>query len=174
MTAWEVIRQAPARIPRPTRPRLRLLKRPARRMGAVPFAVFVLLLLVAGLVGLLTLSIHIQDQAFALRSRQQQASELLSRVSDLEAQLSAARSPANLASRATELGMVPNVSTAYIDLRTGKIVGEPRPVYTNEIQGLRIPPTSLLLVPGEQEVKSMILPWLAMPNAPAKEKSDGP
>ncbi len=166
MTAWEVIRQTPARLSRPDRPRLKLLSRPPKRMGTVPFSVLVLVLLVAGLVGLLALSIHVQDQAFALKSRQQQAQELSSRVSDLEAQLNQARSPANLASRAAELGMIPNSSAAYIDLRSGKLLGDPRPAYANEIPGLKVPPTSLLVMPGEQEVKSMILPWLALPNEP--------
>ncbi len=166
MTAWEAIRQAPARLPRLERPRLRLLNRPPKRMGTVPFYVMVLALLVAGLVGLLALSIHVQDQAFALKSRQQQAQELSSRVSDLETQLNEARSPKNLASRAAELGMIPNASAAYIDLRSGKILGEPRPAYANEIPGLKVPPTSLLVMPGEQEVKSMILPWLTLPNEP--------
>ncbi len=174
MSARQALQHREASRPKQTaRPKLRLLVRPNRRMGTVPFAVLALILLVGGLVGLLALTTFVQNQAFELRGLQRRATELSYRVSDLESQVSKANAPAQVAARAAELGMVPNTSAAYIDLVSGKILGEPRPAQFGEVPGLRVSPSSLLLVPGEQKVKSTILPWLDFDVSPKTEVKDG-
>lgn len=166
MTPSEALRQTQSHPSQPVRPRLRLLKRPTRRMGTIPFAVFVFGLLVGGLVGLLALTTYVENQAYELRGLQRRATELSYRVSDLETQVSRASSPAQVAARAAELGMVPNTSAAFIDLVSGKILGEPHPANPYEVPGLRVVPSSLLVVPGEQTVKSTVLPWVDLKALP--------
>ena len=57
MTAWEALIQAPKRLGAAAeRPRLRGLASPARRLATVPFAALVVVLLAAGMVGMLLLT----------------------------------------------------------------------------------------------------------------------
>lgn len=139
MTAWEAIKETPRRIGQAasSRPQLRSVPRPRREpMGPIAFAMLVIGILVAGMVGLLMLNTMLQNQAFEVRSAQRQARELGYRVSDLESQVTRANSPANLGRRAGELGMVPNPNAVFIDLRTGQITGKPTRVTGGEIPSL--------------------------------------
>ncbi len=153
MTAWEALIQAPKRLGAAAeRPRLRGLASPARRLATVPFAALVVVLLAAGMVGMLLLTTQLQTQAFAVRTAQRQAAELAYRVSDLEAQVTQAKAPIALARRATELGMVPNPNGVFIDLASGTVVGKAAAVRGDEIPSLRVLPPAPVVTPAPDAV----------------------
>ncbi len=141
MTAWETIVHAPRRLGEAAaqaRPRLRGVASPPRRIGSVPFAVTLVSVVIAGMVGLLALTTALQSQAFEVRAAQRTANELGYRASDLTSRVNQASSPAELGRRATQLGMVPNPNAVFIDVRTGTITGDPTPVRGDEIPSLRV------------------------------------
>lgn len=138
MTAWQTLREAPRRLSdaaEQVRPLLRIVPS-GRPRSNVPFALLMVLLLGAGTVGQLLLITTLQDQAFEMRAAKTRAAELGYAVSDLEAQVYRAQAPAALAERATSLGMVPNPYGVFVDLATGEIVGEAKPVRGDELPGL--------------------------------------
>lgn len=150
MSASEAIREAPRRRGEATgqaRPQLRRVPSPQRRVATAPFAVMMVLLLVGGMVGLLALITSVQNQAFEVRETQRTANELGYKVSDLEARTTRAKAPAELARRATALGMVPNPHGVFIDLGTGRVVGEAKPVTGNEIPSLKVVPPAAAVPP---------------------------
>lgn len=141
MTAWEVIKQAPRKLGEAaTRPQLVGIDSPQRRMSSLLFGIVMVMILVAGLVGVLVLSTALQTREFELRAAQRTADELGFRVSDLESQVNRAKAPLALGRRATDLGMVPNPHSVFIDLGSGQIKGEPVAATGNEIPSLRISP----------------------------------
>lgn len=165
MSPLEALRAAPRRLQElaseaSARPRLRRIDSPARRMPGVPFALLVVALVVVGMVGLLVLNTTLQDQGFVVRRAQREAAELAYRVSDLETQVHRAASPAEIAGRATELGMVPNPNGVFIDLATGRVVGQAKPATGQEVPSLRVarpaPPVDPSAV---QKVVTRVLPW---------------
>lgn len=98
------------------RPGLRLL--PGGRTGAprAPFVVLVLLILGAGLVGLLLLNTNLQQSSFELRDLNQETRLLRDRHAELSRLVAQQASPEELARRADELGMVPAEERLYVVL----------------------------------------------------------
>jgi uncharacterized protein HemX len=98
------------------RPGLRLL--PGGRTGAprAPFVVLVLLVLGAGLVGLLLLNTNLQQSSFELRDLEQETRLLRDRHAELTRQVAQLAAPDELASRAGALGMVPAQERQYMVL----------------------------------------------------------
>ena len=98
------------------RPGLRLL--PGGRTGAprAPFVVLVLLVLGAGLVGLLLLNTNLQQSSFELRDLEQETRLLRDRHAELTRQVAQLAAPEELASRADALGMVPAQERQYMVL----------------------------------------------------------
>jgi len=96
------------------RPGLRLL--PGGRTGAprAPFVVLVLLVLGAGLVGLLLLNTNLQQSSFELRDLEQDTRLLRDRHAELTRQVAELAAPEELASRADALGMVPAQERQYL------------------------------------------------------------
>lgn len=139
MTAWQTLRDAPKRLSDAAadqvRPLLRIVPS-GRPRSNVPFALLMVLLLGIGTVGQLLLITTLQNQAFEMKSAKARAAELGYIVSDLEAQVYRAQAPAVLAERATSLGMAPNPYGVFIDLSTGEVVGEAKPVRGDELPGL--------------------------------------
>lgn len=168
MTAWEVLRDAPRRwgVPRPTRPRLTSIPLPERRLSTAPFAALMVAFFVAGVVGLLLLITEVQTTSFAVREEQRKAAELGYALSDLEARVYRAQSPEELARRATGLGMVPNPHGVFVDLSTGRIVGEATPVRGDEMPGL------LVRAPAEAEAVGEQPAAAPEQGPPAPEASD--
>lgn len=97
----------------------------------------VALVLALGMVGMLVLTTALQDQAFAVQSRQHQANVLASQVSQLQAEVADARSVKSLAIAAAKLGMRPNPYAVPLRLSDGKVLGTARAVYGNEVPGVR-------------------------------------
>lgn len=141
---------ARARTPRPgtPQPRLNVVPRPAPKAARAPFVALMVVLVGAGLVGLLVLNTAMQNRAFALKDLQQQVAELGARQAALQLQVDRRASPQRLAREAGALGMVPNSSPVFLRLRDGKVIGEAVPaVAGTNLPGIEPPgPTPLEIV----------------------------
>ncbi|MDO5635576.1 MAG: hypothetical protein Q4G34_12030, partial [Micrococcus sp.] len=173
MTAWETLREGPKRwseAATQTRPRLRAITSPPRRVSSLGFASVVVGLLVASMIGMLTLTTVLQNQEFELRAAQRAASELGYRASDLSAQVNRAKAPAVLGERASHLGMVPNPYPAFIHLADGSITGVPRPVSGKEMPYL----TGLAPEPPPAPPAIPVLPPPPVEEAPVEDPAAEP
>ncbi|HET6152484.1 MAG TPA: hypothetical protein VFE15_05975 [Marmoricola sp.] len=105
--------------------RARLALVPSRTVNAprAPFAVLVLVVLAAGVVGLLMFNTHMQQSSFYATRLQQRADALDARREALELKLDQLRDPQNLAAAGHKLGMVVPANPAMVNLETGKILG---------------------------------------------------
>lgn len=121
----------------PAGPRLRPVPPPRRHMRTVGFVAIVATVLGLGMVGVLLLTTVLQDQAFGVQARQQQATALANELSDLESQVTEARSVHHLAVTARKLGMRPNPVPAQLRLSDGKVTGEPTRVGGGEVPSVR-------------------------------------
>ncbi len=121
----------------PAGPRLRPVPPPRRQMRTVGFVAVVVAVLGLGMVGVLLLTTVLQDQAFVVQARQQEATALANELSDLESQVTEARSVHHLAVSARKLGMRPNPSPALLRLPDGKVTGEPTRVGGGEVPSVR-------------------------------------
>lgn len=117
--------RAKSRLPALTlpQPRLTVVPRPARAAARLPFVALVVGLLGAGLIGLLLLNTGMERGAFKVTALRAQVAALDIRQQALQLQVAALQDPQAVAERAQRLGMVPNVSPAFLDLRTGKVLG---------------------------------------------------
>ncbi|WP_052462623.1 hypothetical protein [Nigerium massiliense] len=169
MSAWELT-ETPSRPSKgPDGPKLRRVANPdPGSISRLPFVGFMILLLALGMAGLLLLNTHLQDQAIEMRRSQAAATALADRLSDLEAQVNRAEAPSQVAGRATELGMVPNPHAVYVDLATGKIVGDPIAASGDEIPSLKVQSSSAAVAPQPTiQIKSAVQPWFDLRNLPA-------
>ena len=118
-----------------TTPRLRVVTGAPPRRGDAAFAIFCATLLAAGLVGLLLLNTTLAQGSFTLHQLQATSDELNDTQDALTQSLAASKSPANIASKAVSMGMVPAQSAAFLRLSDGKVIGvakpaEPGPAFT--------------------------------------------
>lgn len=160
-------RRPAAVAPASPRPRLRSIRGQKRSsISGLGFAAFVVFLLGGGMVGLLALNVQIQTTQLALNDAQSRSTALSLRVSDRQAQVYAKAGPGQLAAAASALGMVPDPNLVYIDLRTGKVIGDARPVTGNEIPALQVrPATSSARPVATVRVKSAVQPWFDLAKA---------
>lgn len=117
MSSAAARRDRPAVAPaRAARPGLRVL--PGGRSSAprAPFVVLVLLVLGAGLVGLLLLNTNLQQSSFELRDLEQETRLLRDRHAQLSQLVAQQAAPEELARRADALGMVPADERQYLVL----------------------------------------------------------
>ena len=98
-------RKPSARPGESTRPSLRPLATPGRRMARLPFLVVLIAAFGLGMAGLLLLNTTLQNQEFEARRLNSQASQLTYVQDDLESQLQTVSSPGSLAQKAYEQGM---------------------------------------------------------------------
>ncbi|MFC5264153.1 hypothetical protein ACFPJ1_18750 [Kribbella qitaiheensis] len=106
-------------------PKLRVVYGAPFRPPRMPFVIFVLSLLAAGLVGLLLLNTELQRGTFQVTSLNQQADHLRDQQEQLERQVRTLESPQNLADRALKMGMVPNPNPVFLRLSDGQVLGVP-------------------------------------------------
>lgn len=106
---------------------LRLVAPVRVRTPRAPFVVVVLVVLGAGLVGLILISTVLQGQAFEIARLQGQAQELQIQQQALERDVERLQAPAGLAERAMRLGMVPNANPVFLDPAAGEVVGKAVP-----------------------------------------------
>jgi hypothetical protein len=110
--------------------RARLTVVPPRRAigrtqaARTPFAVLVIAMLVAGVVGLLMFNTNMQQASFTATALQQRVDAATAKEQALNMELDALRNPQRLASAAKDLGMVPPSQPAFISL-DGSILGVP-------------------------------------------------
>lgn len=122
----------------PARPagRLRPLASPPRRMARLPFLTILVAVFGLGMAGLLLLNTTLQNQAFAARTLNRQATELTYVQADLEVRLDAAAAPASLAQKASALGLRANPYPAFLVVPSGKVIGHPKVVRGHEMPSL--------------------------------------
>jgi hypothetical protein len=106
----------------------------------VPFLVVVSMLAVGGVVGLLLFNTSMQQASFAATDLQRQADVLEARQQSLQMQLDHLRDPQSIALKAQRMGMVLPTSPAVLDLRTGKVLGDPAPATRLDPLHLLAPP----------------------------------
>jgi hypothetical protein len=158
-----------ARAAATRRPSLALV--PARRTAPVgalrrtPFVVLVVGLLGAGLLGLLALHTALAQDAFELHTLKEDSRTLADREQLLQREVEALRAPEALATRATELGMVPAGPPAFLRLSDGAVLGATDP--TAPLGGVTTP--SSATAPGEQPAAGAETP--APTPAPAPDLS---
>lgn len=114
----------------PTRPALRVVTTPPRQAGRAPFVVLCSLLMSLGLMALLALNLSLASGSYALHDITARAEVLRAEQSELEEQVALQQTPARLAARATELGMVASGTPAYLRLTDGAIIGTATPAPT--------------------------------------------
>ncbi|WP_395296538.1 cell division protein FtsL [Kitasatospora hibisci] len=115
--------------------RARITVRPGRRpvRGRTPFAVLVVVLLAAGLLGLLAMNTALNEGSFELSRLQRQTTVLTDEQQGLQHQIDQNSAPDALARRAAELGMVPAGGMAFLDVPNGgKVLGSPGPAQDNQ------------------------------------------
>lgn len=125
-------RVRPARTASPSatpagRPRLTVITRPDPRSSSVPFTVLCTLIIVGTLAAVLMLNISMSDTSYRIGALQRQSHELTVQRQTLAEENERLGTPQELERRATELGMVPAGTPAYIDLASGTVIGEPQP-----------------------------------------------
>ncbi|MEV0287585.1 MULTISPECIES: hypothetical protein [unclassified Kribbella] len=113
---------APAKRPEP---KLRVVYGAPFRPPRMPFVIFVVSLLAAGLVGLLLLNTELQSGTFQVTALNKQADQLRDQQESLEKQVRTLESPQNLADRALRMGMVPNPNPVFLRLSDGQVLGVP-------------------------------------------------
>jgi hypothetical protein len=128
---------ATARATRPARPSTRPAPRPTARSAAylrlvatrrssaarAPFIAVVVVILAAGLLGLLLLNTVLAQDAFKLHALQVQGRVLADQEQTLQRDVERMQSPQSLAARAAALDMVPGGTRAFLELPSGKVLG---------------------------------------------------
>ena len=115
-------------------------KRKRRRTSPVPFLILVSMLAVGGIVGLLLFNTSMQQASFAATDLQHQAETLQARQQSLQMELARLRDPQTIALKAQRMGMVLPTSPAVLDLRNGKVLGDPTPATRLDPLRLAAPP----------------------------------
>ena len=110
--------------------RARLTVVPRRQLGRTqaartPFAVLVLVMLAAGVVGLLMFNTNMQQLSFKATSLQDRVNVLTAQEQALDLELDQLRDPQQLAVAAKKLGMVAPSQPAFVRLSDGRILGTP-------------------------------------------------
>lgn len=125
----------------------------------VPFVALVSLVLLGGVIGLLLFNTSMQQAAFATTALEQQAGTLSARQQTLEMELDVLRNPQRVAEQAQAMGMVPGGIPAYLQLPTGKVLGEPTPATAEN--GVRLqarPDPKPLILDPDPIVRKVVAP----------------
>jgi hypothetical protein len=112
--------------------RARLTVVPPRTLGRTqaartPFAVLVIAILAAGVVGLLTFNTSMQQTSFKATALQDRVNVLTAKEQSLALELDTLRDPQHLAVAAKDLGMVAPSQPAFVRLKDGRVLGNPTP-----------------------------------------------
>ncbi|CAN5147297.1 hypothetical protein BH09ACT10_BH09ACT10_02930 [soil metagenome] len=120
------------RIPAPKaprisgRPRLQIAVPAPSSSARAPFILVIIALVSLGLVGLIVMSTILQRQSFTLADLDRQATDLTNQKQAMAHDLARLQSPESVAQQAVALGMVPNTNPVFLEMRNGKIVGQPK------------------------------------------------
>jgi hypothetical protein len=119
-------RVGPARAPLP-RPRLTVVPRGVSRAPRLPFVLLVVSVLAAGLVGLLLLNTSMERGAYSVTALRQRSTALGIDQQALQLKVAALQDPQMVAQQALALGMVQELSPAFVRLGSGEVLGHPVP-----------------------------------------------
>ncbi|MEO5854240.1 MAG: hypothetical protein ABIQ15_17170 [Nocardioides sp.] len=108
-----------------TRARLTVVPRRRTQAPRIPFVTLVTVVLIGGVVGLLLFNTSMQQASFAATSLEEQARTLTAREQTLRMELDDLRDPQRVAESAQQMGMVPALNPAFLNLADGSVVGEP-------------------------------------------------
>ena len=108
-------------------PRLRVISAPPHARSRAGLAIACLVILAAGLVGLLLLNVSLERGSYELHDLQATQDQLLEQRQALAEQIESFRAPQRLAERATALGMVPAPDTTFVRLGAGSAQAAPIP-----------------------------------------------
>jgi len=92
-----------------------------------PFVALVLIVVVAGVLGILVLNTKINENAFTLNHLQDQQNHLDQQEQQLDQHLADLESPNSLRAAALRLGLIDSGTPAYLPLPNGQTVGVPQP-----------------------------------------------
>ncbi|WP_370892374.1 hypothetical protein [Janibacter sp. GXQ6167] len=95
--------------------------------GRIWFPLTCLVLLLLGLGSVLALNIAMARDAFTIAGLESRATALANSEESLTAEVETKSAPANLARRASAMGMVPSQDAAFVDLADGTVRGVARP-----------------------------------------------
>jgi hypothetical protein len=129
--------------------RARLTVVPQRRSlgrtqaARTPFAVLVLVMLAAGVVGLLMFNTNMQQASFKATALQDRVGVLTAREQSLDLELDQLRDPQRLATSAKHLGMVAPLQPAFVRLSDGRVLGRPTPATTADAMRINSLPSQL-------------------------------
>ena len=121
---------------RPARGRLRMVPPTPARLARFPFILVLIGVFAIGMAGLLLLNTTLQNQAFQARRLDREATSLAYQQAALESQIDQLGGTAELARRASALGMRPNTEPAFLVLPGGKVVGTAQRVSGGEAPDL--------------------------------------
>jgi hypothetical protein len=139
-------------------------RRRRRRSSPVPFVMVVSMIAVGGVVGLLLFNTSMQQASFAATDLQHRADTLLAQQQTLQMDLDRLRDPQVIALKAQKMGMVLPTSPAVLDLRTGKVLGQPTPATgADRLRLLPPPPAKPAALDPE--------PHVTVVQAPAREQA---
>ncbi|MFF0293615.1 septum formation initiator family protein [Kitasatospora sp. NPDC004614] len=93
--------------------------------GRAPFAVLVVTLLSAGLLGLLMLNTALNEGSFTMSRLKKQTTEATDQQQSLQQEIAAQSAPDALEQRARELGMVPGGAPVFLGA-DGSVTGKPK------------------------------------------------
>lgn len=116
-------RSAPRTLPRTARPRPLRVVREQPQQGQPAFVAACLALLIAGLIGVLMLNTAMAKGSFVLGDLQDTSNQLADAEDDLNHAIDASSTPAELAKRAKDMGMMPSTTAAFLRLSDGKVLG---------------------------------------------------
>jgi hypothetical protein len=108
-------------------PRLRVAPPAPISAPRAPFIAVVILLVVAGVIGILLINTRTNENTFKLSRLQDQQAALDNQQQSLENQIAGYESTGNLDAAARRLGLVKADTPAYIRLPDGRVIGVPRP-----------------------------------------------
>lgn len=119
----------PESTPRTTAdtPRLRVAPPAPISAPRAPFIAVVILLVVAGVIGILLINTRTNENSFKLSRLQDQQAALDNQQQNLENQIAGYESTGNLDAAARRLGLVKAGTPAYIRLPDGRVIGVPKP-----------------------------------------------
>jgi hypothetical protein len=96
------------------------------RAPRAPFVLLLLTLLIGGLVTLLLLNTALAQGAFVVHDLESRSAQLADREQALQQEVAIEASPARLAKRARQLGMVPNENPVFLRTSDGRVIGVPQ------------------------------------------------
>jgi hypothetical protein len=135
--------------------RLRAVPALPELMARIPFITVLIAIFGVGMVGLLVVNTSLQNQAFESRSLNRQAAQLVYAEAELQSQLNQARTPEQVATKASALGMRANPYPAFLVVPSGKVVGEQHRIKGDEMKGLIVKtPAQLAAEKAAREAKA--------------------